>query len=57
MDRLTIKANQLEEQIALLEAQHGAQTEDTRVLRKAVSEVGALWHRTAPARRLPVPTE
>ncbi|XP_077611342.1 coiled-coil domain-containing protein 40 [Crocuta crocuta] len=38
VDRLTIKANQLEEQIALLEAQRSAQTEDTRVLRKAVSE-------------------
>ena len=38
VDQLTTKANQLEEQIALLEAQSCAQ--DTRALRKAVSEVG-----------------
>ncbi|XP_027968124.1 coiled-coil domain-containing protein 40 isoform X2 [Eumetopias jubatus] len=38
VDQLTTKANQLEEQIALLEAQSCAQAEDTRALRKAVSE-------------------
>lgn len=41
MDQLTTRANQLEEQIALLEAQYSAQAEDTRILRKAVSEVRA----------------
>ncbi|XP_045670425.1 coiled-coil domain-containing protein 40 [Ursus americanus] len=38
VDQLTTKAHQLEEQIALLEAQSSAQAEDTQVLRKAVSE-------------------
>ncbi|CAD7668358.1 unnamed protein product [Nyctereutes procyonoides] len=38
VDQLTTKANQLQEQIALLEAQSYAQAEDTRALRKAVSE-------------------
>nr|XP_036853290.1 coiled-coil domain-containing protein 40 isoform X3 [Manis javanica] len=38
VDQLTTRANQLEEQIALLEAQYSAQAEDTRILRKAVSE-------------------
>ncbi|XP_029783178.1 coiled-coil domain-containing protein 40 [Suricata suricatta] len=38
VDQLTTRANQLEEQIALLEAQSCAQTEDTRAIRKAVSE-------------------
>nr|XP_019591184.1 PREDICTED: coiled-coil domain-containing protein 40 isoform X1 [Rhinolophus sinicus] len=38
VDQLTTRANQLEEQIALFEAQSGAQAEDTRILRKAVSE-------------------
>lgn len=45
MDQLTTRANQLEEQIALFEAQYRAQAEDTRTLRKAVSEVSAPWHR------------
>lgn len=40
MDRLTTQVSDLEEQIALLDAQRCAQAEDTRVLRKAVSEVG-----------------
>ncbi|XP_061032279.1 coiled-coil domain-containing protein 40 [Eubalaena glacialis] len=38
VDQLTTRANQLEEQIALFEAQYRAQAEDTRTLRKAVSE-------------------
>ncbi|XP_049632095.1 coiled-coil domain-containing protein 40 [Suncus etruscus] len=38
VDRLTTQVNELEEQIALLDAQRLAQAEDTRVLRKAVSE-------------------
>ncbi|KAM5272730.1 coiled-coil domain-containing protein 40 [Ctenodactylus gundi] len=38
VDQLTARTHQLEESIALLEAQHVAQAEDTRVLRKAVSE-------------------
>ncbi|KAK2500244.1 hypothetical protein MC885_018154, partial [Smutsia gigantea] len=38
VDQLTTRANQLEEQIALFEAQYSAQAEDTRILRKAVSE-------------------
>ncbi|XP_014644824.1 PREDICTED: coiled-coil domain-containing protein 40 [Ceratotherium simum simum] len=38
VDQLTTRANQLEEQIALFEAQYCAQAEDTRILRKAVSE-------------------
>ncbi|KAM5216767.1 coiled-coil domain-containing protein 40 isoform 3-T3 [Hipposideros larvatus] len=38
VDQLTTRANQLEEQIALFEAQSCAQAEDTRILRKAVSE-------------------
>ncbi|KAG8507499.1 Coiled-coil domain-containing protein 40 [Galemys pyrenaicus] len=38
VDQLTSQAKQLEEQSALLEAQHCAQAEDTRALRKAVSE-------------------
>ncbi|XP_066877143.1 coiled-coil domain-containing protein 40 isoform X2 [Kogia breviceps] len=38
VDQLTTRANQLEEQIALFEAQYHAQAEDTRTLRKAVSE-------------------
>ena len=41
MDRLTARANQLEEQVALFEAQYVAQAEDTQLLRKAVSEVRA----------------
>lgn len=43
MDQLTTRANQLEEQTALFEAQYHAQVEDTRMLRKAVNEVSALW--------------
>lgn len=39
MDQLTTRAHELEEQIALFEAQSGAQAEETRMLRKAVSEV------------------
>ncbi|XP_008053386.1 coiled-coil domain-containing protein 40 [Carlito syrichta] len=38
VDQLTTRANQLEENIALFEAQNFAQAEDTRILRKAVSE-------------------
>ncbi|XP_008576800.1 PREDICTED: coiled-coil domain-containing protein 40 [Galeopterus variegatus] len=38
VDQLTTRAHQLEEDIALFEAQHLAQAEDTRVLRKAASE-------------------
>lgn len=39
VDQLTTRAHELEEQIALFEAQSGAQAEETRILRKAVSEV------------------
>lgn len=49
MDQLTTRANQLEEQIALFEAQSCAQAEDTRILRKALSEVRA----EAPSERRP----
>ncbi|KAM6175984.1 coiled-coil domain-containing protein 40 [Erethizon dorsatum] len=38
VDQLTMRANQLEENISLLEAQYIAQAEDTRLLRKVVSE-------------------
>ncbi|XP_077022270.1 coiled-coil domain-containing protein 40 isoform X2 [Tamandua tetradactyla] len=38
VDQLTVRARQLEEHIALFEAQRLAQAEDTRALRKAVSE-------------------
>ncbi|XP_062936915.1 coiled-coil domain-containing protein 40 isoform X2 [Cynocephalus volans] len=38
VDQLTTRAHQLEEDIALFEAQYLAQAEDTRVLRKAASE-------------------
>ncbi|XP_020922162.1 coiled-coil domain-containing protein 40 isoform X2 [Sus scrofa] len=38
VDQLTTRANQLEEQTALFEAQYHAQVEDTRMLRKAVNE-------------------
>uniref|UniRef100_A0A8C2V111 Coiled-coil domain 40 molecular ruler complex subunit n=1 Tax=Chinchilla lanigera TaxID=34839 RepID=A0A8C2V111_CHILA len=38
VDQLTTRANQLEENISLLEAQYIAQAEDTRLLRKVVSE-------------------
>uniref|UniRef100_A0A2K5KGP5 Coiled-coil domain containing 40 n=1 Tax=Colobus angolensis palliatus TaxID=336983 RepID=A0A2K5KGP5_COLAP len=38
VDQLTARAQQLEEDIALFEAQYLAQAEDTRILRKAVSE-------------------
>ncbi|XP_028912869.1 coiled-coil domain-containing protein 40 isoform X2 [Ornithorhynchus anatinus] len=38
VDQLTRQANQLEEQIALYEAQYIAQAEDTRVIRLAVAE-------------------
>lgn len=40
MDQLTRRAHQLQEQIALFEAQLVAQAEDTKVTRQAVSEVG-----------------
>lgn len=46
MDQLTTRANQLEEQTALFEAQYHAQAKDTQMLRKAVSEVSithAIW--------------
>ncbi|XP_073901058.1 coiled-coil domain-containing protein 40 isoform X2 [Castor canadensis] len=38
VDQLTSRVHQLEESISLLEAQHVTQAEDTRLLRKAVSE-------------------
>ncbi|XP_023555016.1 coiled-coil domain-containing protein 40 [Octodon degus] len=38
VDQLTTRANQLEENISLLEAQYLAQAEDTRILRKVVGE-------------------
>ncbi|KFO35682.1 Coiled-coil domain-containing protein 40 [Fukomys damarensis] len=38
VDQLTTRAHQLEENISLLEAQYIAQAEDTRLLRKVVSE-------------------
>lgn len=41
MDQLTKRAHQLEENISLFEAQYLSQAEDTRILRKAVSEVRA----------------
>lgn len=41
MDQLTETAHQLEENISLFEAQYLSQAEDTRILRKAVSEVRA----------------
>ncbi|XP_036919920.1 coiled-coil domain-containing protein 40 isoform X2 [Sturnira hondurensis] len=41
VDRLTARAHQLEEQVALFEAQHITQAEDTQLLRKAVSEACA----------------
>lgn len=41
VDQLTEKVHQLEENIALYEAQYLSQAEDTRVLRKAVTEVRA----------------
>ncbi|XP_045428132.1 coiled-coil domain-containing protein 40 [Pipistrellus kuhlii] len=41
VDQLTSRAHELEEQIALFEAQAGAQAEETRMLRKAVSEACA----------------
>lgn len=53
VDQLTTKANQLQEQIALLEAQSYAQAEDTRALRKAVSEVGE----QPPSARLAAPAQ
>lgn len=39
MERLTRKAYELQEQIALFEAQFVAQAEDTKVTRQAVNEV------------------
>lgn len=42
MDQLTERSHQLEENIALYEAQCLSQAEDTRVLRKAVTEVRAI---------------
>lgn len=41
VDQLTERAHQLEENISLFEAQYLSQAEDTRILRKAVSEVRA----------------
>uniref|UniRef100_A0A2K5ENR5 Coiled-coil domain 40 molecular ruler complex subunit n=1 Tax=Aotus nancymaae TaxID=37293 RepID=A0A2K5ENR5_AOTNA len=38
VDQLTTRAQRLEEDVALFEAQYLAQAEDTRILRKAVSE-------------------
>lgn len=40
MEQLTRRVYQLQEQIALFEAQLVAQAEDTKVTRQAVSEVG-----------------
>jgi hypothetical protein len=42
VDQLTSRVHQLEESISLLEAQHVTQAEDTRLLRKVVSEVRAI---------------
>lgn len=56
MDRLTTQANQLEEQIALFEAQSCAQAEETRMLRKAVSEVRGAQARGCRSPHAP-PTE
>ncbi|KAL0595531.1 Coiled-coil domain-containing protein 40 [Plecturocebus cupreus] len=42
VDQLTARAQRLEEDVALFEAQYLAQAEDTRILRKAVSEVRAV---------------
>lgn len=39
MDQLTERAHQLEENVSLFETQYLSQAEDTRILRKAVSEV------------------
>lgn len=39
MDHLTRRVNELQEQIALYEAQHMAQAEDTRITRQDVGEV------------------
>lgn len=50
MDQLTTQVNQLEEQIALCEAQSFAQAEETRVLRKAVSEVSGPQRSAAETR-------
>lgn len=41
VDQLTTQANQLEEQVALFEAQAYAQAQDTRALKQALSEVRA----------------
>lgn len=41
VDQLTTRANQMEDNISLLEAQYIAQAEDTQLLRKVVSEVRA----------------
>lgn len=43
LDQVTRKAYQLQEQIALLEAQAAAQAEDTRLTRQAVNEVGGCF--------------
>lgn len=53
MDQLTTQVNQLEEQIALCEAQSFAQAEGTRVLRKAVSEVSGPQRSAAQTRLWP----
>ncbi|KAK2115949.1 hypothetical protein P7K49_006575 [Saguinus oedipus] len=42
VDQLTARAQRLEEDVALFEAQYLAQAEDTRILRKAVNEVRAI---------------
>lgn len=41
VDQLTMQTNQLEEQVALFEAQAYAQAQDTRALKQALSEVRA----------------
>lgn len=63
MDQLTTRANQLEEQTSLFEAQYHAQAKDTQMLRKAVSEVSithTIWQclgsACMPAERLTEPS-
>lgn len=59
VDQLTERAHQLEENISLFEAQYLSQAEDTRVLRKAVTEVRApseaSGSRSFPHPALPAP--
>lgn len=55
VDQLTERSHQLEENIALFEAQYLSQAEDTRVLRKAVTEVRATFEASG-SRSPPPPT-